>query len=111
MSTLPYVERAIKLGKLLVKKNAAYGDSFEKSGQIMAILYPNGIAPDQMVDALCVVRIIDKCFRIATNKDAFGESPYQDIAGYGILGSFNHEKHDATIDETASGQGLSREAG
>jgi cell division protein FtsB len=24
--------------------------------------------------------------RIATDKDAFGESPFQDIAGYGLLG-------------------------
>jgi hypothetical protein len=35
---------------------------------------------------LCVVRIFDKLKRIATNKDAFGESPYGDIIGYGLLG-------------------------
>lgn len=36
---------------------------------------------------LCLVRILDKMFRIATDKDALGESPYRDIAGYGILGA------------------------
>jgi len=33
-----------------------------------------------------MIRIIDKLFRIATQKEAFGESPYRDIAGYGLLG-------------------------
>ena len=74
-----------ELGKLTGEKNAAYGDSFARSGQIMAILYPNGIGTAQMRDALGVVRVLDKLFRIATRKDAFGESPWRDIAGYGIV--------------------------
>jgi sulfate transport system permease protein len=41
---------------------------------------------EQYDDMLCIVRIIDKLFRIATAKDAFGESPYGDITGYGLLG-------------------------
>ena len=36
---------------------------------------------------LCVVRIFDKLKRIATQKNAFSESPYQDIVGYGLLGT------------------------
>lgn len=42
---------------------------------------------EQMDDALCVVRILDKLFRIATDRDALGESPYVDIAGYALLGA------------------------
>ena len=57
----------------------------------MRILYPEGIAPDQMDDALAVTRILDKLFRIANHKDAFGESPYLDIAGYALLGAARHE--------------------
>lgn len=38
---------------------------------------------------LAITRIVDKLFRIATDKDAFGESPFKDIAGYGILGLAN----------------------
>jgi len=34
---------------------------------------------------------VDKLFRIATDKDALGESTYRDIAGYGILGAFRAE--------------------
>jgi hypothetical protein len=37
--------------KTLYEKNKAYGSAFQKSGDIMAILYPNGIKPDQMNDA------------------------------------------------------------
>lgn len=79
------------IGKLVEEKQAAYGDSFGKSGDILRVLYPQGISPDQIDDALCIVRIVDKLFRIATDKDALGESPYRDIAGYGLLGAFRSE--------------------
>jgi hypothetical protein len=81
------------IGKLVDEKNAAYGDSFAKSGDVMAILYPNGIKPDQYRDALAVVRVVDKLFRIATDRDALGETPWRDIAGYGILGAANATPH------------------
>lgn len=79
------------IGKLVDEKNAAYGSSFAEAHKILSVLYPNGIKPEQYTDALAIIRVIDKLFRIATSKDAFGESPWQDIAGYAILGVFNHE--------------------
>lgn len=81
-----FAERGREIGRLVAEKQSAYGDSFGKSGAIMRILYPKGITPEQMDDALCVVRIVDKLFRIATDRDALGESPYRDIAGYSLLG-------------------------
>jgi len=83
------------IGKLVTEKQAAYGDSFGKSGEIMRILYPDGIQSSQMDDALAITRMVDKLFRIATRKDAFGESPYKDIAGYAILGAIRHAKEKA----------------
>tara|TARA_Y100000296_G_C5119924_1_gene229825 strand:- start:407 stop:706 length:300 start_codon:yes stop_codon:yes gene_type:complete len=82
---------AIEIGKLVEEKNVAYGSSFLKSEKILKILYPNGIKPEQYKDMLAITRIIDKLFRIATQKDAFGENPFKDIAGYGILGVANGE--------------------
>lgn len=81
-----YQELGREMGELVQAKNSAYGDSFSNSGRILAILYPNGVAPEQYGDMLTVVRILDKLARIATRKDAFGESPFRDIAGYGLLG-------------------------
>jgi phage terminase large subunit-like protein len=86
-----YEELATKIGKLVDEKNQAYGNSFAEAHKILSILYPNGIQPEQYTDALAIIRVIDKLFRIATNKNAFGESPWQDIAGYAILGVSNHE--------------------
>ena len=83
---------AQEIADLLAEKRVAYGASFEDSGKVMALLYPNGISLDQYQDALTVIRIIDKLFRIATDKDALGESPYRDIAGYGILGAADDEE-------------------
>jgi len=83
---LGYEELGQEVGKLVEMKQQAYGNSFGKAGAVMSLLYPEGVSLDQMQDALCMVRIIDKMFRIATHKDAFGESPYRDIAGYALLG-------------------------
>jgi hypothetical protein len=80
-----YEELGKEIGKMVDKKNAAYGDAFNGSGRILKELYPKGISPNQYDDVLAMIRIIDKLFRIATDKDAFGESPWQNIAGYGIL--------------------------
>jgi hypothetical protein len=82
----------LKVGKVVTEKNVAYGDSFAKSGEILKTLYPNGVQPEQYIDFLCIVRIIDKLFRISNRKDAFSESPYADMAGYSLLGLDNHNK-------------------
>ena len=80
-----YEEFAAELGKLVDKKNAAYGSSFDKSGDVLRILYPEGVEADQFEDMLAIARVLDKLFRIATDRDALGESPWKDIAGYGLL--------------------------
>lgn len=80
-----YHRIAAEVADLVGKKQAAYGDSFGKSGAVMRILYPGGIRPDQMDDALVVVRILDKLFRIATDRDALGEDPWLDVNGYSLL--------------------------
>lgn len=82
-----YHETAREMADLVVSKQKAYGDSFGKSGYILKQLYPDGIKPEQLEDALTITRIIDKLFRIATKKDAFGESPWRDIMGYALLAS------------------------
>lgn len=80
-----YTQIATEIGSLVEEKQVAYGDSFGQSYKVMEALYPNGISVSQMHDALTITRIIDKLFRIANKKDAFGESPYRDIAGYALL--------------------------
>ena len=85
---------AREIGRLTDEKQEAYGDSFNKAGQVMRVLYPDGIKPEQYDDALAVVRVIDKLFRIATKKDAFGESPWRDIGGYSLLGAARDEKEN-----------------
>jgi hypothetical protein len=86
-----YEDIGAAIGRLVTEKQIAYGDSFGQSGQVMKILYPNGISLEQMDDALTVVRILDKLFRLATQPTAFGESPYKDIAGYAVLGIGRNE--------------------
>jgi hypothetical protein len=73
------------IGKLVAEKNKAYGDSFNKCAEFLKLLYPNGVKPEQYGDMLALVRVFDKQMRIATDKDALGENPWQDCAGYAIL--------------------------
>lgn len=80
-----YEELGGDIGRIVTAKQAAYGDSFGKSGAVMRALYPEGIPPEQLDDALTVIRIVDKLFRVATNRDALGESPWKDIMGYALL--------------------------
>ncbi len=84
-----------EVGDLVAEKNAAYGDSFARSCEILAVLYPAGVKPDQYRDMLGVVRVLDKLFRIATKKDAFGESPWRDVAGYGVVATAADERAKA----------------
>jgi hypothetical protein len=80
-----YQARGAELGALCDKKNVAYGDSYHQAGKLLAILYPNGVEVSQYQDMLGAIRVLDKLFRIATDKEAFGENPWDDIVGYGIL--------------------------
>ncbi|MBE9592015.1 MAG: hypothetical protein IMF19_00900 [Proteobacteria bacterium] len=82
---MTYAEIGKDIGALVDRKNRAYGDSFTKSGEVLKILYPNGVNLGEFKTLLAVTRIIDKLFRIATDKNAFDEAPWTDIAGYALL--------------------------
>tara|TARA_Y100000593_G_C4287514_1_gene326334 strand:+ start:365 stop:661 length:297 start_codon:yes stop_codon:yes gene_type:complete len=90
-----YENIGTEIGKLVQEKNEAYGDSFGQACRILEVLYPEGITPNQYRDALAITRVIDKLFRLANKKDAFGESPWRDICGYAILGVANDEKDNS----------------
>lgn len=84
---------ATEIGRLVSEKNKAYGDAARSSAAALALLYPDGIPPEAYADALLIVRVWDKLNRIATHRDALGENPWRDIAGYGILGVAVHDKN------------------
>lgn len=92
LETKDFVEIGQEIGKLLEEKNAAYGNSFERAEEILQVLYPHGVKPAQYRDLLAVTRVLDKLFRIATDKDAFGESPWKDVAGYSILSLWSAQR-------------------
>lgn len=81
-----YEDTGRVVGKMVDEKQLAYGDSFHRACEVISILYPDGVQPNQYADMLSMIRVIDKLFRIANQKDYSGESPWKDIAGYGLLG-------------------------
>lgn len=80
-----------ELGAMCTEKERAYGRTVHAVTEIVGVLYPDGIRPDQYDDVLLVARIADKLCRIASRgpagADLGGESPYDDIVGYGLLGA------------------------
>lgn len=82
---MTFEEKGRQIGALVDIKNQQYGDSTNKTGQILAILYPDGVKPEQYHDMMLITRILDKLNRIA-NGNQGGENAFQDLAGYGLLG-------------------------
>jgi len=84
---------------LIEKKNQAYGNAFDKTEDILKILYPDGISIHQYKDVHILVRMLDKMSRIAKDNDPFGESPYLDLAGYALL-AVNKKEEPETLYKT-----------
>lgn len=80
-----YADTGTRIGELVQRKNEAYGDSFTRCQEVMRSLYPEGITVEQYANALAIVRVVDKLFRIATASPKCDENPWEDIADYGIL--------------------------
>lgn len=86
---------AERIGKLVTRKNKAYGNAFLVSADLLRLIYPNGVRPEQYTDLLLINRVLDKFCRLANDPRAFGESPWEDITGYGILGVSKDDALDA----------------
>ncbi len=84
-NTNRFAKEAKRVAIIVNEKNLQYGNSFEKSGEILKILYPTGIGLEHYDEMLTVIRIIDKLFRIATGHSSDNEDPWQDICGYALL--------------------------
>lgn len=83
-----YEEKGREIGELVDRKQREYGDSWGKAAGILRILYPDGIKPEQYHDVLGVARVIDKLSRIA-NGNRGEENAWEDLMGYGLLGSMD----------------------
>lgn len=87
-----YEQAGQEIGKIVDSKQAQYGDMISAMGPILRILYPSGISPAQYDDLALVVRIMDKVGRITRGNGKGNESPYLDLAGYGLLGDAQCQK-------------------
>jgi len=84
-----FQEMAKGIADLVSEKEKAYGSAFDKAGDFLKVLYPNGIKSDQYKDMLCIVRVFDKLMRIATSYQGTEEKKidaYSDMMGYALLG-------------------------
>jgi len=88
-----YGQLGKELGELVSAKQFAYGDSVGATESFLRLLYPQGIPVEKYRHVHLQIRVFDKLMRIAHQEAAFGENPWQDIAGYGLLGmGYNNGK-------------------
>jgi hypothetical protein len=89
----------MRLGRTCDRKHAAYGEGLFKVGEVMKMMWPEGVPEDQLQDAAVTARVLDKLFRIAATRpekgDPMREDPWGDIAGYGLIMS---ERNAALVD-------------
>jgi len=86
-----YEIKGAQIGRLVDRKQREYGDSWGAAADILRVLFPNGIKPEQYHVVLGIARVIDKLKRIA-NGNKGEEDAWLDIAGYGLLGSMDGER-------------------
>jgi len=80
-----FLSLANELGNMLADKNRQYGDSYARMAHVLPMFYPDGVPPDQLLDAVFILRIVDKLMRIASAQGDDQEDPVLDLCGYGIL--------------------------
>jgi hypothetical protein len=85
-----YEELGRAIGELVARKQREYGHASAVVAKMLECLYPDGVPTHAYADALLIVRTMDKLCRIATRdnsrKDKGGESPWNDVAGYALIG-------------------------
>ncbi len=74
-----------EIGRMLANKNRKYGDSYARMAHVLPMFYPDGVPGDHLLDAVFILRIIDKLMRIASSQGDDEEDPVKDIAGYAVL--------------------------
>ena len=80
-----FYDIASELAEMLTDKNRKYGDSYARMAHVLPIFYPEGVPGNHLLDAVFILRIIDKLMRIASAQSDDEEDPVADIAGYAIL--------------------------
>jgi len=80
-----FYDIASELAEMLTNKNRKYGDSYARMAHVLPIFYPDGVPGNHLLDAVFILRIIDKLMRIASAQSDDEEDPVADIAGYAIL--------------------------
>lgn len=101
--TKSFTELAKGIADLVTEKEKAYGSAFDKAGDFLRVLYPDGIKPDQYKDILCIIRVFDKLMRIATSYEGTEEKKvdaYSDLMGYGLLGLRASLEEQAVANQT-----------
>jgi hypothetical protein len=81
----------VEVTKNTIEKNKKYGDAVRTVCALLHLLYPDGIQPWQYANSLLLIRLLDKVVRIASytpeRLNADDETPWVDVAGYGLLGA------------------------
>jgi hypothetical protein len=77
---------AAELANVVDEKGKAYGDTITSVAKALELLWPDGVPVKEYGKMLLIARIWDKFGRLANDAEAFGENPWNDVAGYALRG-------------------------
>ena len=82
-----------ELGLKLDDKQRFYGDSFLKGAEFLQLLFGAKIEQKDYVHLGILIRMFDKMNRLASpNRNDDDEDPWDDLAGYAMLGKSYQQK-------------------
>jgi hypothetical protein len=80
-----YEEIGSFIGSMVDRGNIAGSGTFHETAQVVHVLYPQRINPEQYDDLLAIIRMIDSMFMISREKKSSGKTPYyMDIVCHAI---------------------------
>ena len=72
------------------EKDRRYGRAVLRGVEVLKILYPEGVRPDQYADAFLTLRLFEKRSRIASAQDDDLEDARRDSLGYCLVDVVQH---------------------
>lgn len=99
ISKLALIQMLEFVAQEVSEKNIKYGDSFYLCPRFLLWLYPSGISADKLVNAIFIIRILDKISRLAVSAEGDEEDPLKDILGYSMLAYYYNRQYNPDIIE------------
>jgi hypothetical protein len=87
MDNYGYKNKVLKAIEIVEEKGVEYGDTYGKVSEMLKVLYPAGCPTTSIGEMMFVSKVLEKLCRISCPGNTNKSDAFQDIVGYGLLGT------------------------